>query len=106
MGIMQLWLGGQEADDDMARAEARPLDAAKIDSVVRQLKLAVADAHEFRSVAEDRSISGPELIEIAHRFAGIRAKTKKAALTAIGQERMRMVHAKAKAASAAKTKTW
>ena len=110
MGIMQFW-GGHEADEDMARAKARLLDAAKIDSWVLQLKSTLMDADAFKSVytaiADDKSLSAPEVIEIACKFAsGARVKTKKAALAAIGQERLRIAHAKRKGESAAKTRTW
>jgi len=111
MGIFQAWLGGREEDDGMARAKAQPLDAAKIEMHVQRLKLAARDGDAFKlasvALAEDKSLASPELIEIAHRFAGgLRPKTRKAALTAIAQERLRLAHALAKGESAAKARVW
>lgn len=110
MGIMQLW-GGHEADDDMARTKGRQLDAAKIESWVRQLKSALNKTDEFKAVytaiAEDKSLSAQEVIEVAYKFtSGARTRTKKAALAAIGQERLRGLHAKRKGETAAKTRVW
>lgn len=111
MAILGNWLGGREAGEDMARANARPLDAARIDSIVQQLKLAVKDADAFKrvydSIADDEALTAQEVIAIAHKFVGgIKPKSKKAAITAIGQERMRVSHAKSKGESAAKTRLW
>ena len=94
----------------MARA-ARPLDTARVEELVAQPKLAVKDSDAFKSVytalLADKSLMAQEAVEIAYRFAGgFRQKSKKAALAAIGQERLRLVHSKAKGESAAKTKTW
>lgn len=109
MGIMQLW-GGRDTDEDMARAKTRTLDTTKIESLVHQLKATVRDTDAFKavysSIASDKILSTAEAIEIAYKFSGSRAKTKKAALAAIGQERLRVSHAKAKGESAAKTRTW
>ncbi len=109
MGIMQLW-GGRDTDDEMARAKTRTLDSMKIETLVRQLKSTVRDTDAFKavysSIASDKTLSTAEAIEIAYKFAGARQKTKKAALASIGQERLRVSHAKAKAESAAKSRTW
>jgi hypothetical protein len=111
MGIMQLWGGRDDTDEDMARANARVLDAAKVASWVRQLKATLKDADAFKevytSIADDKTLSAQEVIEIAYGFAGgKRAKNKKSALASIGQERLRASHAKRKAESAAKARTW
>jgi hypothetical protein len=110
MAIFRSWAGEEEAAEDMACAK-RPLDLAKVDELVRQLKLSVKDPLAFKSVytelLENKSLGAQEAIEIAHRFVGgFRHKSKKAALAAIGQERLRLAHAKAKGESAAKTRTW
>ena len=110
MSMLQSWSFKQEAAEDMARA-ARPLDTARIEELVAQLKLAVKDSDAFKSVytelLADKSLTAEEAIEIAYRFVGgFRKKTKKAALAAIGQERLRLAHSKAKGESAAKTRTW
>ncbi len=110
MSILQLWALKQEAAEDMARA-TRPLDTAKVEELVAQLKLAVKDSEGFKSVytelLADKSLTAQEVIEIAYRFVGgFRKKSKKAALAAIGQERLRLAHSKAKGESAAKTRTW
>jgi hypothetical protein len=111
MGMFSSWLGGGEAEDYMARSNTKPLDTAKIDDMVRRLRNAVRDANSFRSVQEsiaaDKTLSAQEVIAIASSFAGgVKAKSKKAALTAIGQERVRVSHAKAKGESAAKNRAW
>jgi hypothetical protein len=110
MSILQSWGFKQEAAENMARA-ARPLDTAKVEELVGQLKLAVKDPDAFKSVytelLADKSLTAQETIEIAYRFAGgLRKKSKRAALAAIGQERLRVAHSKAKGESAAKTRTW
>lgn len=110
MGIMQLW-GGHDTDEDMARANSRPLDQIKVDALVQQLKLAVRDPGSFKrllaSIESDRAITAAEIALIAQGFAGgAKPKNKKAAIAAIGQERLRLSHATAKAESAAKTRTW
>jgi chromosome segregation and condensation protein ScpB len=110
MGIMQLW-GGHDTDDDMARANARPLDKIKVDALVQQLKLAVREPEAFKrllaSIESDRALSAAELTAIAQGFAGgVKPKNRKAAIAAIGQERLRLSHAKAKGEAAAKTRTW
>jgi hypothetical protein len=104
------WSGEQEAAEDMARV-TRPLDMAKVDGLVQQLKLTVKDPVAFKSVyttlLADKSLGAQEVIEIAYRFVGgFRHKSKKAALAAIGQERLRLAHSKAKGESAAKSRTW
>lgn len=110
MSILQPWAFKQEFSEDMARA-TRPLDAAKVDELVAQLKLTVKDPDAFKSVytalLADKSLTAQEAIEIAYRFVGgFRQKSKKAAFAAIGQERLRLAHSKAKGESAAKTRTW
>lgn len=100
-----------EADDVMARASAKLLDSEKIDSLVERLKRSVRDAEAFKSVVssidDDKSLSAAEVIELSRRFVGgTKPKSRKAALTAIGQERLRLSHARAKAATAAKSRTW
>lgn len=111
MGIITAWLSGAEAEDAMVRANKRPLDTAKIDALVQQLKLSVRDAEAFNSVytsiTDDRTLTAGEVIEIAFGFlGGHRPKGKTAALAAIGQERVRIAHAKAKGDSAAKARVW
>jgi len=110
MGIMD-FLGGREVDETMARSNAPPLDAAKIDYYVIRLKAAVYDRTAFDSLyaalIADKGVSVGEMIEIARNFThGVNSKSKKDAILAIGQERMRLAHAKSKAASAAKSKSW
>jgi hypothetical protein len=107
---MLRWALKQETAEDMARAR-RPLDTAKIDELVAQLKHTVKDPDAFKSVytalLTDKSLTAQEAIEIAFGFVGgFRKKSKKAALAAIGQERLRLAHSKAKGESAAKTRTW
>ena len=111
MGIIGNWLGGHEADEDMARANARPLDSARIEALVQQLRLTVKDADAFKpvysAIALDTTLSAQDVIAIAQMFVGgTKPKSRKAALTAIGQERLRLSHAKAKGESAAKTRVW
>lgn len=111
MSIFAGWLGGQEADDDMVRASSKPIDEVKVNALVQQLKLAVRDHGAFEGVygaiIQDKQLSTGELAVIAQRFAGgIKPKSKKAAIAAIGQERLRIVHADAKARSAAKARVW
>jgi hypothetical protein len=110
MGIMD-FLGGRQVGDDMAGAKARPLDAAKIEGYVSQLKRVVYDRPAFdavfQSLIADKAVSASEMIEIARAFAhGVKVKAKKDAILAIGQERMRLSHAKSKSESATKAKGW
>ncbi len=100
MSMLQFWDKNQELREDMAR-KARPVDTAKVDELVSRLKLTVKDPEAFKPVytalLDDKSLSAQEAIEIAYRFVGgFRQKSKKAALAAIGQERLRLAHAKAK----------
>jgi len=95
----------------MARASTKSVDEAKVNALIQQLKLAVRDRVAFDAiygaVVEDKHLSVAELAAIAHGFAGgAKPRSKKAALTAIGQERLRVAHADAKAKSAARTRTW
>jgi hypothetical protein len=108
--MFRSWADEEEAAEDMACA-TRPVDMAKVDVLVHQLKMTVTDPVAFKSVytalLANKSVSAQEAIEIAHRFVGgFRHKSKKAALAAIGQERLRLAHSKAKGESAAKTRTW
>lgn len=110
MGILN-WFGSHESDEDMARTNKKPLDADKIDEMVRLLRAASKSTDEFREVqanlAEDKDLSAQEVIAIAQAFVGgVKLKSRKAALTAIGQERLRVSHSNAKARSAAKSRTW
>ena len=110
MGMLG-WLGGREAGEDMARAKAGPIQAARVDEIVGQLKSTVGNADAFSRVygalAEDASLTTQDVIAVAHKFVGgAKPKTKKVALIAIGQEWMRVSHAKSKTESAAKTKLW
>jgi hypothetical protein len=100
-----------EADEDMARSAARPIDTARAEALSRKLKLAIRDTEAFAtlraSIEADKSLTAQDVMAIAHAFAGgAKPKSRKAALIAIGQERMRVLHSDAKAASAAKTRTW
>jgi hypothetical protein len=111
MSILSAWLRQDSEDDDMARARKSPLDQTKVDAWVSRLKLAVRDAAQFDRIfgdlEEDQLVGSAELIAIAQKFAGgSKPKSKKAALLAIAQERQRLVHAKAKGESAAKTRVW
>lgn len=110
MSILLAWLR-QDSEDDMAKAHKLPLDQTKIDAWVSRLKLAARDAAQFDRVfgelEQGELIGSAELIAIAQKFAGgAKAKSKRAALLAIAQERQRMAHAKAKGDSAAKTRVW
>lgn len=103
-------LQGECEDDEMARAK-KPLDEAKVDDLVQKLQTSLTDAEDFRqiylSIVNNDKLSTLEVVSIAHKFVGgQKPKSRKAALTAIGQERLRLVHAKAKSATAAKSKTW
>lgn len=108
MGIFQFW-GAREPDREMARKQSKP-DSANVDAWARQLKAAMKDAEAFKalyaSFASTKDLSAGEAIEVAHKVTGIRPKTKKQAVTSIGQEQLRLAHAKAKAESAAKARTW
>ena len=111
MGMLSSWLGGNEAGEDMARASSRPLDSAKIEALAQKLRLTVNDAAAFKqvllAVESDASMNVQEIVAIAHQFVGgLKPKSRLAALTAISQERVRVAHAKSKAASAAKAKAW
>ena len=106
----RIWTSN-EADDEMARASAKALDNEKIGAIVGQLKKLVRDAEALQSAIDsldaDESFSAGEVVEISHRFlGGKRPKSRKAAITALGQERLRLSHARAKAATAAKSRTW
>lgn len=102
---------GREAGDDMARTSTKPIDNDLVDGFVSRLKRDVSNGEEFKvvmaEIADHASLSAVEIIEIAHRFVGgLKPKSRKAALTTISQERLRLSHAKAKAETAAKARTW
>lgn len=106
----RIW-SGSEADEEMARASAKALDNEKIDTHVGQLKKLVRDAEALQSAIDsldgDTALSANEIVEISHRFlGGKKPKSRKAAIAALGQERLRLSHARAKAATAAKSRTW
>jgi len=109
MGMFTTWLGRDEDRDDMARSKAQPIDAEKVELLTQQLRAAVADAKAFeglyKGIADNKSLSGAEVVAIAKKFAGGSPKNRKAAITAIAQERLRLAHSKAKAQSA-KTRVW
>jgi hypothetical protein len=111
MGILGSWLGGREVDEEMARTKAKAGDAARIEQLADELKLAVKDAAAFKAafaqLAEDEGLAAADIIAVAHRFVGGRKPTsRKAALKAIAQERVRVSHAMAKAATASKVRSW
>lgn len=104
-------LTGREDGDDMARTKAREIDETLIEEFVLRLKSTLTNADEFRIAFSELNspavLSGPEVVEIAHRLlGGLRAKSRKAALTSISQERLRLSHAKAKSETAARSKVW
>jgi hypothetical protein len=110
MSILSAWLR-QDGEDDMARAKKPPLDQTKVDAWVSRLKLAARDASQFDAVfdelGESSLVGSAEVLAVAQKFAGgAKPKSKKLALLAIAQERQRLVHAKAKGESAAKTRVW
>jgi|GEM_PF-5881096 len=109
MGIFSFRLGGRGAENDMARANARPVDTAKIRALVDRLDETASDAKAFKALlaqlTSDKTISSQELIMVAQAFAGRKPKSRKDAMTAIAQERLRLSHAKAKGESA-KTRVW
>ena len=98
-------------DPDMARKTARPLNTEAIERYHIRLKAATYDRDVFRHIVgeleADKSMSAADVIEIARKFTlGHRAASKKAALLAMRQERVRLALAEAKAASAGRSKTW
>ena len=104
-------MGGRDTGDEMARARTQAIDSARISQLADELRLAVTDKEIFNSVcdaiADDNTISAAEVIDIAHKFlGGSKPKSRKAALSAIRQERLRLSHAKAKGETASKAKTW
>lgn len=110
MDALDKWQHAPDTEDDMARAKARPLDEARIAAVVQELRLTIDKPPAFKPVFEalagDVTLSAGDIIEIAHRLlGGARAKSRKAALTAIAQERMRLSHARSKGQSA-KVRVW
>lgn len=110
MSILKAWLG-RDREDDMARPKKLPLDQTKVDAWVARLKLAARDASQFDNVFGELEagelLTPAETLAVAQKFAGgSKPKSKRAALLAIAQERQRLVHAKAKGDSAAKTRVW
>lgn len=106
----RIW-SGSEADDEMARASAKALDNAKIDALVGQLRKLARNTEALQSaidsIGADDTFTASEIIEISHRFlGGKKPKSRKAAIAALGKERLRLSHAQAKAATAAKSRTW
>jgi len=101
----------RETGEDMTRAATTTADDTRIDQLVIDLRASVRDVEAFNAVVEqiddDASLSASDVIEISRRFVGgSRPKSRKAALVAIGQERLRKAHAEAKGARAAKSRTW
>lgn len=110
MDTLETRKDGRDSEDDMARAKAHPRDSQKLAGIVERLRLTITDAEAFKPVFEnleaDKSLTAPDVVEIAYRLlGGIRPKSRKAALTAIAQERMRLAHAKSKGESA-KIRVW
>lgn len=111
MGIMDRWFDKRGTDEDMARAKRKPVDAERVKVVAERLLRAFDNPDSFKAVLaeidRDKSLGVQEMTEIAKALTH-RAdfKSRAAAVTAIGQERMRRVHGAAKAASAAKAKVW
>jgi hypothetical protein len=106
----RIW-SGSEADEEMARASAKALDNEKIDTLVGQLKKLVRDADALQlaidSLDADSAFSAGEVVEISYRFlGGTKPKSRKSAIAALGKERLRLSHARAKTATAAKSRTW
>lgn len=111
MTMMFQQVGRDTENEDMARAGTKPLDAALVDSYVTQLRQTVSDRSAFDDLyarlSTDKSVTVAEMIAIARNFANsTTAKSKKDAILAIGQERSRLTHAQAKAASAGRSKAW
>ena len=95
----------------MARTSSRPLDIKLVDEFVSRLKASLNDTDDFKevygSMCDHPTLSAQEIIEVAYRFlGGLKPKSRKAALTSISQERLRLTHAKAKGETAARSKTW
>ena len=110
MSILSNLLGWDQGDE-MARATTRPADQQKIDAWVSRLRLAARDnavfGTLFSELETDATLQASEVVAIAHKFSGgSKPKSRKAAITAIAQERQRQAHAKAKGESAAKARVW
>ena len=99
-----------EADNDMPRHAARSLGLKEIDSHLESLRRCASDTAAFQlaldRLSSDREVSASDMIELARRFTGSAAKSRKAALQAIGQEHLRLAHQRAKGASATKARVW
>ena len=98
-------------EDDVARAKAQPIDAKRIAAVVAELRSAIEDDGAYKSVVErlatDKSFAASEVVLIAHAFlGGVKQKNRQAAVSAIARRRLEIAHARAKEASAAKTRLW
>jgi len=111
MSITSLIHSANDTVGNVTHISAKQLDSEKIDGFVDQLKQAAHDADNFKVVVslitKDKSLSAAEVIELSQRFTGgPKPKSRKAAITALGQERLRLSHGEAKAATAAKSRTW
>ena len=98
------------SEDEMARAGGRQVDQLKVAEIADRLRLSIANAAVFQAAIDelerDQSVTAPEVIEIAYRLlGGMRPKSRKSALTAIAQERLRLAHARSKG-DAAKIRVW
>jgi len=110
MTILSRLLGRTDGSEEMSRSATVQVSPA-VEELTQQLRANVADAASFADVVEriqcDDSLSASDVITIAHSFVGgRRAKSRKAAFTAIEQERLRLSHARAKSASASKSPVW
>ena len=74
MSILSQWLGLSEDTNDMAGRAASPINTAKINAYVQQLKLAVRDKSAFdriySAIDSDKCLSAAELVAVAQGFAG------------------------------------
>ncbi len=101
-----LALDGEHAADDVMARVPKAVDLAKVEHCVSQLRQHVRDdATRFQAVvaslSDGNKFTSHEVVAIAHKFVGgKKAKNAKSALTDIGQERLRIANALAKANSA------
>jgi hypothetical protein len=109
MSMFGFLTGKRKADESMART-TRSVDQKRIDALALRLQSAMSDAGAFKallaSIDEDKTLSAAEVIRIASQLVGSKPKSRKAALTDMAQERLRVAHAKAKGERAAKTRLW
>ena len=101
----------QNSGSDMARRSGKQIDAVRVEALADRLRHAIDDAEGFRAavsdIETDSTLTAADVVAIAASFAkrsGI--KTRKDAVVAIAQERLRRMHGLAKASSAARSKTW